>query len=171
MEYKRINDILGEVSVVGASEAHGMLTGMLCVDRSIHCSRWLSEVVDDETSVAANHALFDLFEETRSELEAENYALAILLPDDETSLNARSAALGDWCKGFLYGLGNAGINSELPGESVEILRDFVEISKIDSDLEDDGDEEAYMELSEYVRVGVFLLRSELHHQAKNVRMH
>ncbi|MEN8261442.1 MAG: UPF0149 family protein [Pseudomonadota bacterium] len=173
MEYTKINDILSEASLVGASEAHGILTGMLCVDSSIRCNRWLSEVVEDEMQGGAvgSQALFDLCEETRSLLEAENYEFDILLPDDEALLKDRATALADWCRGFLYGLGNALVDSELPGESGEILRDFAEISRLDPEAEDGGDEEAYMELSEYVRVGVFLLRTELLHQAKKDRTH
>jgi uncharacterized protein YgfB (UPF0149 family) len=53
---------------------------------------------------------------------------------------------------------------KLPGDSGEIVRDFVDISRADTyELEGgEEDEVAYNELLEYVRTGVLLLNEELH---------
>src|SRR2546430_3051332 len=49
----------------------------------------------------------------------------LLLPEDGQSIDTRTAALAQWCQGFLYGLGAGAIPdaSELPGEVGEIVRD------------------------------------------------
>src|SRR5271170_819112 len=77
-----------------------------------------------------------------------------------------TAALAQWCQGFLYGLGAGRITdaSELPGEVGEIVRDFIAITRADADAAeeaDEADENAYAELVEFVRVGVQLLFEEL----------
>ncbi len=90
----------------------------------------------------------------------------LLLPEDAQPLDARTAALAQWCQGFLYGLGASAIQdaSGLPGEVGEIVRDFVgdhtrrgrrAIRATESN------ESAYAELVEFVRVGVQLLFEEL----------
>ena len=53
----------------------------------------------------------------------------------------------------------------LPGDIPEFMQDVVEISRA-GDFELDNEEEdetAYMELVEYIRMGVMLVRMELHH--------
>ncbi|MGH8499321.1 MAG: UPF0149 family protein, partial [Methylococcales bacterium] len=64
---------------------------------------------------------------------------------------------------FLYGLGRAGVKISWPDPCKEIICDFIAISDVDpdSDEEDDNDEDSLMELIEYIRVGVELIRIEL----------
>ena len=88
-----------------------------------------------------------------------------LLPPDTESLEERTQALAEWCQGFLYGLGAGSIPdaSELPGEVGEVVRDFIEITHADVDVDqgEESNENAYAELVEFVRVGVQLLFEEL----------
>jgi uncharacterized protein YgfB (UPF0149 family) len=87
------------------------------------------------------------------------------LPDDEEPVAVRAAALGQWCQGFLYGLGSNPIPDieQLPEQVGEIVRDLTAMTRIDVDeaesLEDN--EQAYSELVEFVRIGVQLLHDEL----------
>ncbi len=46
-------------------------------------------------------------------------------------------------------------------DSRGVLRDLMEISRLDGDNTDDSDEQAFMELQEYVRMGVNVLMQEL----------
>ena len=89
----------------------------------------------------------------------------LLLPEDEQPIDARTAALAQWCQGFLYGLGAGAVPdaSELPGEVGEIVRDLIEISRagVDAAQDEESNEAAYAELVEFVRVGVQLLFEEL----------
>ncbi len=89
-----------------------------------------------------------------------------LLPADDEPIGERTLALGEWCQGFLYGLG-AGVAvpdpAALQGEAAEVLRDMTEITHVDVDPDDDAEsnEAAYAELVEFVRVGVQLLYDHL----------
>ncbi len=65
----------------------------------------------------------------------------LLLPEDEEPIDARTAALAQWCQGFLYGLGTSVIQdaSGLPGDIGEIVRDLTEITRVAvDDAADDG---------------------------------
>ena len=93
-----------------------------------------------------------------------------MLPDDDEPLEERVEALGIWCQGFVYGLAAGGIQegADLPEDSDEIIKDILEISRAGYAIDDDAvvdinedDEEAFMEVCEYVRMGVLLVYEEL----------
>ena len=88
-----------------------------------------------------------------------------MLPDDDAPVEARVAALAEWCQGFLYGVGAAGTlaNAALADDVEEFLTDLAELTRVDASGEADAEaeEEAYAELVEYVRVGVQLVYDEL----------
>ena len=77
----------------------------------------------------------------------------------------RSFRLGEWCQGFLYGLGSGPLSdaTKLPGEVGEIVRDLSEITRVGVDGGEslESNEVAYTELVEFVRVGVQLVFEEL----------
>ena len=89
----------------------------------------------------------------------------LLLPEEDESLYARVTALQQWCSGFILGMGMAGVkdNNSLPQDSRELLADITEIGvEGEFDLEDEEQsEEAYAEISEYVRMGILLINEEL----------
>ena len=82
------------------------------------------------------------------------------MPGDEDALQGRALALGEWCHGFLQGIGYTGKESGWPDECAEILRDFLEIVRLDPAVAGEADEMAYTELTEYVRIGVQVIHSE-----------
>ena len=85
-------------------------------------------------------------------LEDEEFDFHPLLPDDETDIESRTAALAHWSKGFLAGFAKFS-QSQLDQEGSEILRDFAAITEaaVDEDADEDELESSYMELVEYVR--------------------
>ena len=87
------------------------------------------------------------------------------MPGDDVALARRAEALVEWCRGFLGGVGLAGIGSKreaLSAEAREIVEDFGTIAASNFDYADeDEDETALSEVLEFVRVGVLLLYSEL----------
>ena len=146
------------------SEMHGVLSGLLCLDGETPAAQWMvgffgTEAPALETVDAADyHALY---EETRRQLRDEDYGFRLLLPDDEERLPRRAQALGEWCHGFLQGVGYRGEGSDWPAPCGEILADFLEIVRLDAGDADEGDELAFSELSEYVRIGVKVIQGEL----------
>ena len=89
----------------------------------------------------------------------------LLLPPDEEGMPLRARELGRWCHGFVTGLALGGITSkELDEEECEdALERFQEIAEISyDDIEiDEEDEIAYTEVSEYVRMAVLMIYSDI----------
>ncbi len=167
--YQAVEDVISNSEAeIGAAEAHGMLTGMLCVNGTLDREQWLSEVFGegrDDLSIGELATMNELGEETQRLLDAVDFSFELFLPDDEAPLSERALALSAWCQGFLYGVGYAGGGRDWPGDSAEILRDLAEISQLDTHASGEEDEAAFSEISEFVRVGVQLIRGELWQQA------
>jgi uncharacterized protein len=146
-----------------AAEAHGIATGMLCLDERIAASAWLNELFQQhpELSEAENTQLIALFERTRALLMADSFEFDLFLPDDDTLLSQQLDALSNWCRGFLFGVGYGHASAIWPGDSGEILKDVIEFTKLDTQTHAEGDEQALMEINEYLRAAVLLLRDDL----------
>ena len=88
-----------------------------------------------------------------------------MLPDDDSSLSARTQALAGWCQGFAYGLATGGLkqDTKLPKDTAELIQDMVQIAQIDpvETDEEEADEDDFMHIYEYVRMGVLLINEEL----------
>jgi uncharacterized protein len=165
--YNEIQRVLtDERSMTDAAEAHGTLTGCLCAAIRYRFEDWLLEILPEgRAQPLAAASLRELYQETAGALEASEMEFELLLPEDEASLDARTVALGQWCQGFLYGLGGSAIQdtNALPGEVGEIVRDLSEITQVgvDDGQSVESNESAYAELVEFVRVGVQLVFEEL----------
>jgi hypothetical protein len=152
-------------AMTDASEAHGTLAGALCAAPVYRFEDWLREILPEgQARPGASAPLQQLYTTTSQSLSGDEMLFEPLLPGDEDPLDARAAALAQWCQGFLYGLGSAHIHdaSRLPGDVGEIVRDLTEITHagVGSDTQE-SDESAYAELVEFVRVGVQLIFEEL----------
>jgi len=155
---------------MSVAEAHGTLSGMLCADMRAEIDQWLREVFDEEAGGIYGEdrmTLVTLFDETRSRLGGTDFEFELALPDDDTPLSQRAAALSEWCRGFLFGLGFRSGQGHWPNSCQEILRDVAEISRVDTDEEGEENEVAFTELTEYLRVGIQLIQSELQSLPEN----
>jgi uncharacterized protein YgfB (UPF0149 family) len=158
--------LLDERSMTGAAEAHGTLVGALCTAATYRFEDWLQEILPEGRahSLSAG-ALRSVYFVTSETLTGQDLEFQPLLPEDAQPLNERTAALAQWCVGFLYGLGSGSIEDlkTLPGEVGEVVRDFDEITRVgvDGGETDEQNESAYAELVEFVRVGVQLVFEEL----------
>jgi hypothetical protein len=153
-------------ALADAAEAHGTLVGSLCAT-SCSLTDWLAEILPEgRAGGTAGDSLQAVFESTSGALLEGALAFTPLLPSDDAPIGDRAVALGEWCQGFLYGLGTGVAVPEaasLPGEAAEVLRDMTEITHVDVDPDDDleSSEAAYAELVEFVRAGVQLLYDQL----------
>lgn len=164
MVYQIINAIFERNDAdVSAAEAHGMATGMLCVNGQAESRHWLSELFKDNADLSDEDrtVLVKFFEQTRELLANDAFEFDLFLPDDETLLAERVQALNSWCQGFLFGIGSVYTASGWPGDVAEILKDIAEFTKLDEEAEGEEDESAFMEVTEYLRSAVLLLRDEL----------
>lgn len=143
-----------------ASEVHGGLCGWLAGGGQSG-ARWLSAVLADDAvpDVARDSALHQLHAVTVNQLDDPDFGLQLLLPEAADALEKRSAALFDWCQGFLGGFGLAvGPDAQMTEDGREALSDLGKLAAAHPQIEgDEEDEEALAELEEFVRVAALLL--------------
>ena len=150
-----------------ASELHGSLCGYLAGGGSLRGTSVLAALHLDaevETPEAADVALLrQLARQSETELADPELGFEPLLPEDDRPLAERAEALVEWCRGFLGGFGLAGApaHAKLSEEAQEILRDLGTIAGSAFDFHnEEEDEDALIEVQEFVRVGAMLLHTE-----------
>lgn len=158
-------------ATLGAAETHGLLCGVWCAAGRVDEGLWLGSVFMDvdPQNVAVQQSRGPLRALAAWTVEALNdpvLGMDLLLPGSESaSLAERTLALAEWCQGYLLGLSAGGISQDmpLPDDVSELVRDFTEIARAGFDLDeaDDEDEAAFMQIAEYVRIGVLLISEEL----------
>lgn len=148
------------------SELHGLLCGKLAGGAQLSEIKWLLEAVEflDFTQAPdekVRAALSTLFYATRDQFK-NDFALKLMLPDDDSEMGERVAALGQWCHGFLTGFGSAEVSGkrEISEEVEDTLRDLASIVQIQVDEDDAEAEGDYMEVTEYVRMAANALYME-----------
>ena len=169
LDYPTLDCALAEIGAgISASETHGMICGVLCVPDAEN-TQWVAEIMSGSDPEANRDAcaelLIAIYESAREQLGSTNFEFEPLLPDNAEALTQRSAALGEWCTGFLFGLTFAGTVSleSLPQDSREVVDDLTKFANIRAtDSDDDKEEAAFVELVEYIRVGVMLISEELY---------
>lgn len=152
---------------VDASELHGSLCGYLAGGATPQGGKLLAELQLDGEEVAptpADQAALDaLLRQCRDALADPELGFEPLLPDDDRPLAERAEAVAEWCRGFLggFGLAGAGAHAQLSDDAQEVLRDFGTIAASSFDFEDAAeDEDALVEVHEFLRVGALLLYTE-----------
>jgi len=176
MAYEIVNTIFEQLDAgFGASEAHGVAVGMLCVDPRAEAANWLNELFENEVSLKTEDKtiLLELFEQTRKLLDAEDeqFAFDLFLPGENEDLSEQVEALRCWCQGVLFGVGYAKSTADWPDECGEIMRDIVEFTKLETDVSGEEDENAYMEIHEYLRSAILMLRDMLMENSNEQTLH
>jgi hypothetical protein len=150
------------------SEAHGFAVGLHLARVEMPHVTWELELYSDfdpaDVLAGECRSLLDmLFTQVFAE---DGDGFALLLPQDVVVDHRRLVALRDWCQGFLYGIGLAGESLTRQGspQMQDLLRDIAEITRLEVDDVENSDENqsALIEIEEYLRVGVLLLRDEVH---------
>ncbi len=166
IDYQDVADSLtaSELSP-SAAEAHGMLGGLLCAGEPEAEGTWLGELLPDMSpgdllAREARGPLLSLAAGTREQLESGGLELKLLLPADDRPLAERATAVYDWSRGFLFGLALSGRQESELSEGVRaVLKDFAALTQMDLDDLDETEEneQALMEVVEYIRVSVMLV--------------
>jgi uncharacterized protein len=155
---------------VAAAEAHGSLCGALAAVARFEADAWIGGMLPDEgagtEALRVRNLLETLVAETQAALVGQDMEFEPLLPADDVPLERRVAALGEWCAGFLYGVGTGGLTAGdggVPEAVHEVVRDFGEISRasIDAEEPDESNETSYAEIVEYLRAATQLAYEEL----------
>ncbi|MBM4200042.1 MAG: UPF0149 family protein [Gammaproteobacteria bacterium] len=163
LSYQRMQDITAIGSPdASVAELHGAMAGLLCADIHSTYEQWLGALFAGDGMPFEQDAdvpLRELFGHTQQVLATGDLSFQPLLPDDEEPLAERARALGHWCQGFLFGLGQTTGQRTWTSEAEELLKDFSEISRLEA-AEESDDEADYVEIAEFVRIGVQVIRGE-----------
>ena len=172
MAYQTINRIFQKNETdLSSAEAHGLATGMLCIENKVEVNSWVAELLEDDITLLDEDKtiLITLFEQTRQLLNGEDdsFRFDLFLPGDDEPLTEQLEAVRVWCEGFLFGIGRARSDSTWPGDVGEIIKDIVEFTKLDTEIDDDMDQEdidelegALIEIQEYLRAAVMMIRDQ-----------
>lgn len=151
-----------------ASEIHGVLTGLVCAGFPFEDQGYLGMLNDmfnqgDSFPSAVKNIIKQMFSELWSDILDDAYTFQLFLPDDDESIVERGHALGSWVQGFNLGFGLQQKDTPVASSEVkEVLTDFAEIANLSDEMEEDEDtEQAFFEISEYVRISSLLCFSEL----------
>lgn len=160
-------------STWSAGQTHGLLCSQLALCGADGATRWLEQVLRDTDPDSALRSeceamLEALVETTWQQLAERQSEFTLLLPNDDDPAKVRTEAMAQWCEGFLHGLVSDARGDELRARLAseplcDIIKDLVEISRATTGEEgdDEGDERAFAELVEYLRVAAQLAYEEL----------
>lgn len=171
--YQQLADqLVSQGVLVSPAETHGVVLGMTSVKpQELQADEVLATIIqlneEEETSDQESFLQFlaAMVEQAREMLFSQGFDVQLLLPQDGNSLRDQTLALSRWCRGYIFGLVAAGLRDfkQLPKDAAEIIQDVLQISEINTDLDEQGDEEekAFFEIEQFVRVGVQLVFEEL----------
>ncbi|MEY8200253.1 MAG: UPF0149 family protein [Colwellia sp.] len=151
-----------------ASEIHGVLAGLVCAGFAFEDQGYLVMLTDlfnnnEAFPTPVKTCFKQMFSELWENIIDDAYTFQPMLPDDDDTLVERGHALGAWVQGFNLGFGLQQKDSPVTSNEIkEILVDFAEIANLSDEMEEDEDtEQAYFEISEYVRISALLCFTEL----------
>lgn len=161
------------------SELHGALTGQLATGQRLTEARWdtlAAEHLGTESFLPAEAGhpdarsfLASVYDEVLAGLQSEQMNFQLLLPEDEAPMGERLFALSAWVRGFLEGMARAGGErlAGAPEEVRELIEDFVAISQVEDDIDEEEEEDneaQWVEVSEFVRVGAMTVFAEFNRE-------
>jgi uncharacterized protein YgfB (UPF0149 family) len=157
----------GPAQGLSTAELHGATTGIGVVGVEHFELQDLVDLLGAE-ALSDGERVARFVNEALSALYADDMSFALLLPDEDAPQAERLESLAGWCQSFLAGLvaglSRRGISSlaELPDEIQEIVADFAAIAQLDTQ-DDTADEEDFVQLEEFVKVGTLLVMSLVSH--------
>lgn len=169
MKFDDLNDALFAAELAASpAELHGMLCGCICGGQQLQSdqlNQLVCQLLDAEPAEVApiREIVLELYDHSVGQIRGGGFEIQPLLPDDEEAIEQRIVCLGEWCQGYLFGLGQSGLTNEtqLTTDVADVLRDLAAISHVGLDDDSDDEEVSYTELVEYVRVAVLLVAAEL----------
>lgn len=164
-EFDEVTAILDQTEMkLHVSQVHGMVAGIISGDYEEE--NWREAIMGEPLVDEVNKVLQRLHDATTKQFIEFLFELEMLLPGEDYSLTERAEALTVWCQGYLSGLQLAGVSiDKMPdAEATEAANDLIEIAKMNYEqvVASEEDEDAYIELVEFVRMAVILIYQSLH---------
>ena len=175
MNYEYVDKIRHKAGIsINVSEYHGRISACLCCENITAGTLLPKEINTDGVSlspeiVKLKTVLLSMISETFEKLNDTEMTFYPVLSPDSESLIARTLSLSNWCQGFVDGFGFSIAQKNISLDKVdldmirEIIEDFSQISKLTSDsiINEGGEDLAYIEVVEYVRVATQLIFEEM----------
>jgi uncharacterized protein YgfB (UPF0149 family) len=164
--------LLEQGAEVSPAQVHGCLSGLLAAGELGEGERALDALAQGlelEAHGELAERIMQLYSATSTAMDDDACSFYPLLPDDELELDTRTMALAQWCAGFLRGIAHTDITPgaeprQWSSDGREILEDIAAMAQAwvgtDVDEDDEGPEDSYAELVEYLRVAVLNLYLE-----------
>ncbi len=148
-----------------AAESHRVLCARFCVEHTPDAESWMCEVLGprgtgDLQLRESQQPLKQVYVQTSANFLEAMDGFEMLLPDDDKVLAERVRALTDWCGAFIAELGLVGLRADnlVGGQVGDVSQDLIEITRVDHDVkENEGNEMAYTEVMEYVRMAITMI--------------
>ncbi len=152
------------------AEFHGLISGLVCAGDCLdEIDDWLpmlltQDYLSDAQYLPIKHEVQKAYAEIEDSLVSDGFGYQLVLPSDLHSHEERVNSLTAWCSGFVTTLIEyAGIGDEsLSGDELEFVADVKTISQTQIEPGDAAEfESVYVEIEEYLRVGVQLVYEHL----------
>ncbi|MCJ8321847.1 MAG: UPF0149 family protein [Colwellia sp.] len=169
LDFASAQAIISTESVpIHTAELHGVLTGLICAGFSFESHDYITMITDlfnngESLPVKVKSIVKLMFSDIWKNILDDSFSFQLMLPDDDDSITERGHAISVWVQGFNLGFGLHQKDTAIVSEDVkEVLSDFAEIANLSDEMEEDEDnEQAYFEISEYVRISALLCFTEL----------
>jgi uncharacterized protein YgfB (UPF0149 family) len=172
------NQILEQGLQLSPAELHGGICGVLAGSGGVeqdHCLAAVSQVLNIDIRGELAESSLKLVAASDAAMANDEFEFHLFLPDDETEIELRVQALGDWCRGFLatYALAvSVPDGGALAEEVADIIKDVAAIAEIGyEDIEDEEEAERnYFDISEYLRfatLNLYLENAEIRSDASD----
>lgn len=162
--YNQLSTALSKTKpMMNPSQAHGLIVAFICANPANE-SGWENLITGDKKSQTVDTLLHEVYRASAHQLKELSFEFQLILPADQAALESRAEALTLWCQGFLSGLKmcNIPLESEEKNEVSEAIKDLIEVAKMKYEdvVESKEDEEAFVELVEYIRMAIILIYEE-----------
>ena len=154
---------------------HGMMCGYLSAGAMVEGEAYLRTLIINKTDENTHEAVCELFHVytiTQQQLSDLGFDFQLFLPDITQSLSHRAQAFSEWCSGFTHGITQADIDDQqLQAETQEAMHHLNEFAELDykSLRVEAEDEHALMEVTEYTRMAVLHIHSDVHAHIKETK--
>ncbi len=171
--YGELQDLLESHQLTTTpAELHGILTGLLAAGQDINTAADLLQVLDlvnngQPLPAVVSEQLVAQAAQIGQKLMSAEFALELLLPEDDVSLAERTRALTQWAQGFLAAYGIQAAGTKVSADVQEALEDLSDIANLSDEVDEDEETEAaFMEVEEYLRVVAMLVFNSLGRQPR-----
>ena len=163
--YEQFQALLNEsIPDCSPAEVQGMLTGLVCAgETDAQFKSWGVLLVETGPENPAHgrtqDALCALMAVTQKDLGGKDFSFRPLLPLDTDPVLERTQAMAQWCHGFGTGFHwNGRVEpGHLETDAQDAINDIAELAQVDTVSAASSDDDALIELEEYLKVAVQLI--------------